>query len=333
MASGVSVWALRELDKGLSVTAGFGVKHRVIALFVPWFPWGGIQGCVVGRDPALKILHVKILQGATEERPEEKKVRTAQTAGWDGKGANERDSGDGLLLIGVPMLWDVRGTVSLGRVCWGAPLPLPVLWVQLFVFQEWREKVPCGNRQLLHVGSYSVSPMYDGNIREACVLWGSCWHVLLSCFCYRQRAAVSEGTLSCLIWPPAPWLGQIYLNFPSRCLSKAVVKSLQWWTSLILPGWFLKVGHCSCHYWDFPSLSLWFLCSSWELLPSCPFVTVQSELFSPLGLPLGISGLCLPWAAGSKTCLECCVWYLRVLSQQTPFCDSQADFWSVMNAF
>lgn len=81
MASGVSVWALRELDKGLSVTAGFGVKHRVITLFVPSFPWGGIQDCVVGRHPVLKILHMEIFQGGTEEMLEEKKERTALTAG------------------------------------------------------------------------------------------------------------------------------------------------------------------------------------------------------------------------------------------------------------
>lgn len=41
------------------------------------------------------------------------------------------------------------------------------------LLQEWREKVPCGSRQLL-LGSYTVSPMYDGNIREVCVLWGCC---------------------------------------------------------------------------------------------------------------------------------------------------------------
>lgn len=81
MASGVCVWALRELDKGLSVTAGFGVKHRVITLFVPSFPWGGIQGCVVGRDPVLKILHMEIFQGGMEEMLEEKKERTALTVG------------------------------------------------------------------------------------------------------------------------------------------------------------------------------------------------------------------------------------------------------------
>lgn len=202
---------------------------------------------VVGRDPVLMILHMKILQGGAEEGPKEKKKeRTAQTAGWDGKGANGRDNGDGLLLVNVLMLWDdvpcerdcVVGKAVLRSssscVCSVSPAlcVLPVL-----LLQEWREKVPCGNRQLLHVGSSSVSPMYDGNIRWGCGIWGCCWRVLLSHCCYKERAAGQEGTLNCLIWPPAPRLGQIYPNFPSRCLSKAVVKSLQWWTFLIVPGW------------------------------------------------------------------------------------------------
>lgn len=60
----------------------------------------------LGWDPVLKILHMKIFQGGAEERLEGKKGRTAQTAGWGGKGTNGRDSGGGLLLITVPMgMW------------------------------------------------------------------------------------------------------------------------------------------------------------------------------------------------------------------------------------
>lgn len=237
------------------------------------------------------------------------------------------------------MLWDVRGTVLLGRLCWGASLPVPVLWVQLFVFCLYCSSRSEGSR--CHVGTGSWC-MWDLRVFLQCMMEIvgrlACFGAAADVFCCHISVTSKElqcrrGTLSCLIWPPAPRLGHIYLNFPSRCLSRAVVESLQWSTFLILPGWSLKVGHCSCHYWDFPSLWLWFLCSSWELLPSCPFVTVQRVLFSPLELPLGISGPCLPWAAGSKTCLECCVRYLRALSQQTPLCDSQVDFWGAMNAF
>lgn len=42
-------------------------------------------------------------------------------------------SADGLLLTTIPVLWDVRGTVSLRRLCWGAPVHAPVLSGQLFV--------------------------------------------------------------------------------------------------------------------------------------------------------------------------------------------------------
>lgn len=199
-----------------------------------------------------------------------------------------------------------------GKSCSCACSVSPTLCVILvLLLQEWREKAPCGNRQLLHVESYSVSPVYDGNIREACVLWGCCWRVLLSNFCYKQRTAGPEGTLSCLIWPPAPRLGQVYLNFPSRCLSKAVVKSLQWWTFLILPGWSLKVLHCSCHYQDFPSSDFDF-CAAVE--SCCPLALLLlyrvscSVLWSCLWESLGcvfleLQGPKLAWSALCDTCL------------------------------
>lgn len=199
---------------------------------------------VVGRDPVLMILHMKIFQ--EEQKKGLKKRENCSDCRVRWEGTNGRDSGDGLLLITVPMPWDdvpcerdfVVGKAVLGSSSSHACSVSPALCVlPVWLLQEWREKVPCGNRQQLHVGFYSVSPMYDGNIRRACVIWGCCWRVLLSHFCYKQRAAGQEGTLSCLIWPPAPRLGQIYPNFPSRCLSKAVVKSLQWWILLIVPGW------------------------------------------------------------------------------------------------
>lgn len=287
MASGVSVWALRELHKGLSVTEGFGVKHWVITLFVPWFPW-------VGSSPE-DLTHENIPGRSRRKAWREKKGRTAQTAGWGGKGANGRDSGSGLLLIIVlvgvweGLCWEL---LFLCLFCESSSFALPVL-----LLQEWREKVPCGNRQI-----------YDGNIRDACALWGCCWRVLLSYFCYKQGAAGLEGTLNCLIWPPAPRLGQIYLNFPSRCLSKAVVKSLQWWTFLILPGWSLKVS----------AITKIFLVSDFDFCAAvencCPLALLFlyrvscSVLWSCLWESLGcvfleFQGPTLAWSALSDTCV------------------------------
>lgn len=186
---------------------------------------------VVGRDPVLMILHMKIFQGGTEERPKEKKERTSQTAGWDGKGENGRDNGDGLLLVNILMLWDdvpcERDFVG-GKAVLGSPSPCvcsvspAVCVLPVLLLQEWREKVPCGNRQL-HVGFYSVSPMYDGNVRRGCVIWGLCWCVLLSHFCYKQRAAGQEGTLSCLIWPQG-WVRSLQ-TFPADVCPKQLLKA------------------------------------------------------------------------------------------------------------
>lgn len=78
------------------------------------------------------------------------------------------------------------------------------------------------------------------------------------------------------------------------------------------PPWvILESPSLSCHYQDFPGFWLGFPCSSWELLPSCPFVSVQNELFSSLELLweslgcvfLELQGPTLAWSALSATCL------------------------------
>lgn len=222
-----------------------------------------------------------------------------------------------------------RGCVA-GKAVLGTPVPVPVLWVQLFVFSLYCSSRSGGRR--LHVGT-GMCCTWDLPVFQ-CMM-----EMLGRLVCSGAAADVFCCQISVTSKEQQGWRDLKLSNLTSCSKAGSELSKLSQQMFVLSDG--LSSSSLGDPWKSFIVLAITkiFLVSDSDFCAAvencCPLalLLLYRVSCSVLWRSLWESGPCLPWPAGPKTCLGCCVWYLPVLSQQTPFCDSHVDFWGMMGAF